>query len=148
MVVLLTDHETGQLNCTACLLCMRGCPAGAIDIEVEKDEKGKRHLKNFTVDFHLCCFCGLCEEACNFAAIKLSRKYEFPEYDKKELIYDIKKLQAAGLDVPYEKPVRKKIEPKAPAAAPAASGAPTADVPPSPPPPPPAAEGPTPTEAG
>jgi NADH-quinone oxidoreductase subunit I len=148
MVVLLTDHETGQLNCTACLLCMRGCPAGAIDIEVEKDEKGKRHLKNFTVDFHLCCFCGLCEEACNFAAIKLSRKYEFPEYDKKELIYDIKKLQAAGLDVPYEKPVRKKIEPKAPAAAPAASGAPTADVPPSPPPPPPAAEGSTPTEAG
>jgi NADH-quinone oxidoreductase subunit I len=148
MVVLLTDHETGQLNCTACLLCMRGCPAVAIYIEVEKDEKGKRHLKNFTVDFHLCCFCGLCEEACNFAAIKLSRKYEFPEYDKKELIYDIKKLQAAGLDVPYEKPVRKKIEPKAPAAAPAASGAPTADVPPSPPPPPPAAEGSTPTEAG
>lgn len=146
MVVLLTDHETGQLNCTACLLCMRACPAGAIDIEVEKDEKGKRHLKNFTVDFHLCCFCGLCEEACNFAAIKLSRKYEFPEYDKKDLIYDIQKLQAAGLDVPYEKPVRKKVEPKAPSAAPAAAGTPMADTPP--PPPPPAAEGPTPTEAG
>lgn len=149
MVVLLTDHETGQLNCTACLLCMRACPAGAIEIEVEKDEKGKRHLKNFTVDFHLCCFCGLCEEACNFAAIKLSRTYEFPEYDKKDLIYDIKKLQAAGLDVPYEKPVRKKIEPKAPSAAPAAAGTPGADIPPPPPPPPPpAAEGPTPTEAG
>ncbi|NMC42321.1 MAG: NADH-quinone oxidoreductase subunit I [candidate division Zixibacteria bacterium] len=146
MVVLLTDHETGRLNCTACLLCMRGCPSGAIDIEVEKDEKGKRHLKNFTVDFHLCCFCGLCEEACNFAAIKLSRKYEFPEYDKKDLIYDIQKLQAAGLDVPYEKPVRNKVEPKTPSAAPAAAGTPTADTPP--PPPPPAAEGPTPTEAG
>lgn len=150
MVVLLTDHETGQLNCTACLLCMRSCPTAAIDIEVEKDEKGKRHLKNFTVDFHLCCFCGLCEEACNFAAIKLSRKFEFPEYDKKNLIYDIKKLQAAGMDVPYEKPVRKKIEPKAPAAAPAAPAAGTPPPPPPPPTPPtpPPTEGPTPTEAG
>jgi NADH-quinone oxidoreductase subunit I len=145
MVVLLTDHETGQLNCTACLLCMRACPAGAIDIVVEKDEKGKRHLKNFTVDFHLCCFCGLCEEACNFSAIKLSRKYEFPEYDKKELIYDIKKLQAAGMDVPYEKPVRKKIEPKPAAAAPAA---PAPDKPAPPEAPPADSGGPNPTEAG
>lgn len=159
MVVLLTDQETGQLNCTACLLCMRGCPSGAIDIEVEKDEKGKRHLKNFKVDFHLCCFCGLCEEACNFAAIKLSRKFEFPEYDKKDLIYDIKKLQAVGMDVPYEKPVRKKVEPKPAAAAKpavpteaapaAATENPGAETPPSRPTPPPTeADGPNPNEAG
>lgn len=161
MVVLLTDHETGQLNCTACLLCMRACPVGAIDIEVEKDEKGRRHLKNFTVDFHLCCFCGLCEEACNFAAIKLSRKYEFPEYDKKNLIFDIQKLQAAGMDVPYEKPVRKKVEPKPPAApkpaspaeaAPGQSSVPQTPGPEKPPPstdaPPAGADGPNPTEAG
>ncbi len=131
MVVLLTDQETGQLNCTACLLCMRGCPSGAIDIQVEKDEKGKRHLTGFSVDFHLCCFCGLCEEACNFAAIKLSTKYEFPEYDKKELIYDIRKLQAAGMDVPYEKPVRKKPDVKPPAVKPPGDTAAASPAPPS-----------------
>ncbi len=108
MVVLLTDHETGKLNCTACLLCMRACPTGAIDIEFEKDEKGRRHLKEFRVNYHICCLCGLCEEACNFAAIKLAPKYEFAEYDKKNLLWDMKKLQAMGLDVPYEKPKRKK----------------------------------------
>ena len=116
MVVLLTDHETGKLNCTACLLCMRACPSAAINIEVEKDEKGKRHLKEFKVDFNVCCFCGLCQEACNFSAIKLSTKYEFPEYDRNKLVYDKERLAKEGYDVPYEKPVRKAAAAKAPAA--------------------------------
>jgi NADH-quinone oxidoreductase subunit I len=114
MVVLLTDHETGKLNCTACLLCMRACPSGAIDIEIRKDEKKKRHLVEFKVDYNICCFCGLCEESCNFAAIKMATKYEFPEFDKANLVYDSKKLAEMGLDVPYEKPVRKKPVPKKP----------------------------------
>lgn len=108
MVVLLTDHETGNLNCTACLLCMRACPVGAIEIDSYRDEKKKRHLKGFIVNYNMCCFCGLCEESCNFAAIKLAPKYEFPEFDRNNLIWDIKKLTEMGLDVPYEKPVRKK----------------------------------------
>lgn len=123
MVVLLTDHDTGQLNCTACLLCMRACPTGAIDIGYEKDEKGKRHLQEFKVDYNICCFCGLCEESCNFAAIKMATKFEFPEYDRADLVYDIKKLAAMGIDVPYEKPVRKKPVPKPAAAKPAAKPA-------------------------
>ena len=128
MVVLLTDHETGQLNCTACLLCMRACPSGAIDIEVEKDEKGKRHLVEFKVDYHICCFCGLCEESCNFAAIKLATKFEFPEFDKANLVWNSKKLAEMGFDVPYEKPVKKKPEAK-PAAKPAEKPAADATAP-------------------
>ena len=108
MVVLLTDHETGKLNCTACLLCMRACPVGAIEIDSFRDEKKKRHLKGFIVNYHMCCLCGLCEESCNFAAIKLAPKYEFPEFDSSNLIWDCKKLTEMGFDVPYEKPVRKK----------------------------------------
>jgi NADH-quinone oxidoreductase subunit I len=127
MVVLLTDHETGQLNCTACLLCMRACPTAAIDIEIEKDEKGKRHLKEFKVDYNICCFCGLCEDSCNFAAIKMATKYEFPTFDKSDLTWDVKKLAEMGFDVPYEKPVRKKPAAKTDAAKPAAG--PTAPKP-------------------
>jgi NADH-quinone oxidoreductase subunit I len=108
MVVLLSDEETGELNCNACMLCMRACPTGSIEIEVEKDEKGKRTLKGFKVDNTLCCFCGLCEESCNFAGIKLSTKYEFSTFDRKDLVYDMDKLQKEGRGVPYEKPVRKK----------------------------------------
>lgn len=108
MVVLLTDHETGKLNCTACLLCMRACPTAAIQIDVVKDENKKRVLKGFDLNYNICCFCGLCQEACNFAGIKLATKYEFPAWDKNDLQWDMNKLQEMGMDVPYEKPVRKK----------------------------------------
>ncbi|MFH1701221.1 MAG: 4Fe-4S dicluster domain-containing protein [Candidatus Zixiibacteriota bacterium] len=123
MVVLLTDLETGKLNCTACLLCMRACPSGAIEIDSYKDEKNKRQLNDFSVDFNLCCFCGLCEDTCNFAGIKLSTKYEFPEYEGGLLRYDMKKLAEQGIDVPYEKPVRKKKPEPKPAAKPGESKA-------------------------
>ena len=108
VVVLLSDKETGELNCTACLLCMRSCPTAAIRIEFEKDEKGKRSLKQFHVDNTLCCYCGLCEEACNFDAIKLAPKYEFATYNKEDLVWDVKKLQEMGRDVPYEVTRKKK----------------------------------------
>ena len=118
IVVLLSDKETGALNCTVCMLCMRACPTAAIDIQFDKDEKGKRILKDFVVDQGLCCFCGLCEEACSFAAIKMATKYEFSTENKEDLVWHTERLQEVGRDVPYEKPERKKPEVK-PAAKPA-----------------------------
>ena len=126
IVVLLSDKETGELNCTVCMLCMRACPSAAINIEFEKDEKGKRILKDFVVDNTICCFCGLCQETCNFAAIKMATMYEFSTLNKEDLIWHTDKLQEMGRDVPYEKPVRKKKPAAKPApkpdAAPAAEG--------------------------
>lgn len=113
IVVLLSDKETGELNCTACLLCMRSCPSSAIRIEFEKNEKGKRELKEFTINNTICCFCGLCEEACKFDAIKLAPKYEFATYNKEDLIWTTKKLQEVGRDVDYE--VTRKKKPAKPA---------------------------------
>ncbi len=111
IVVLLSDKETGELNCTACMLCMRACPTAAILIDAPRDENKKRQLKTFVVDHGLCCFCGMCEEACNFTAIKMAGKYEFSTLDKKDLVWDMKKLQEMGLDVPYEpKPKKKPVE--------------------------------------
>lgn len=118
IVVLLSDKETGELNCTGCLLCMRACPTAAIYIEAPRDENKRRQLKVFKVDNALCCFCGLCEEACNFSAIKMATKYEFSTDNKDDLVWDMKKLQEIGLDVPYidtrkkkpAKPVGKKPE--------------------------------------
>jgi NADH-quinone oxidoreductase subunit I len=108
IVVLLSDKETGRLNCNACMLCARNCPSGAITVDFEKDEKNKRVLKEFVVDYNVCCFCGLCEDSCNFAAIKLAPKYEFSTLNRDDLVWHKDKLQEMGRDVPYEKPVRKK----------------------------------------
>jgi NADH-quinone oxidoreductase subunit I len=110
IVVLLSDKETGELNCTACMLCEKACPTAAIRIDAPRDEKKKRHLKQFIVDHGLCCFCGLCEEACNFSAIKMATKYEFSSESKDDLVWDIKKLQEVGRDVPYIDTRKKKKE--------------------------------------
>ncbi|MFZ5981065.1 MAG: NuoI/complex I 23 kDa subunit family protein [Candidatus Zixiibacteriota bacterium] len=102
IVVLLSDKETGELNCTACMLCMRSCPTAAIRISAPRGEDKKKHLESFTVDHTICCFCGLCEQACNFSAIKMATMYEFSTWDKTDLFWDMKKLQEMGRDVPYE----------------------------------------------
>ncbi|UCE67983.1 MAG: NADH-quinone oxidoreductase subunit I [Candidatus Zixiibacteriota bacterium] len=102
VVVLLSDPETGELNCNACQVCMKQCPVHAIDVEQIKDpETKKRYPGKFTIDNTICCFCGICEEVCNFDAIKLTGKYEFSVFNKAELIYNKEKLQELGRDVKY-----------------------------------------------
>ena len=109
IVVLLSDKETGELNCTSCLLCMQACPTAAIRIDAPRGEDKKRHLNSFDIDFGLCCFCGLCEEACNFSAIKMTPKYEFSTVNKVDLTWDMKKLQEVGRDVDYVDTRKKKV---------------------------------------
>ncbi|MBU0984048.1 MAG: 4Fe-4S binding protein [candidate division Zixibacteria bacterium] len=120
IVVLLSDKETGELNCTACQLCMRACPTAAIDIDAPRGEDKKRYLARFEVDHMLCCFCGLCVEACNFCAIEMSTEYEFSTLNKSDLIWDKDKLQEMGRNVDYVD-TRKKKEPKTPPEADAAT---------------------------
>jgi ferredoxin len=96
---------------------MKACPTAAIQIDFEKGEKGKRILKDFVVDHGLCCFCGLCEESCNFAAIKMDTAYEFSTENKDDLIWHTDKLQEMGRNTPYtpkpkKKPVAKPAAPK------------------------------------
>lgn len=122
VVVLLSDKETGELNCTACELCMRACPTAAIRIDAPRDENKKKQLKSFVIDNSLCCYCGLCEEACNFSALKLATMYEYSDYDRDNLVWDVNKLQEQGRDVPYEdkrkkKPVKKVVKKDPPAEA-------------------------------
>ena len=120
MVTLLSDQESGKLNCTACMLCAKTCPVAAITIEREQDpETKKRYPTKFEVDSLVCCYCGMCEDVCNFDAIKLAPKYEFATSDKASLIHDMARLQELGRDVKYtpkKKRVAKKVEAK-PAAA-------------------------------
>ncbi len=125
VVVLLSDKETGDLNCTACILCAKACPVGAIRIDRHRGEDKRWKLDSFSIDNTICCYCGLCQEACNFDAIKLTPKYEFSAYDKASLIYDVHRLQELGRDVDYV-PTAKKAAPKPVAAA--SAGDPAAPV--------------------
>ena len=112
VVVLLSDKEDGSLNCTSCLLCMKACPTAAIIIDAPRGEDKKKVLKKFELDFSLCCYCGLCEEACNFSALKMTGKYEYSTNNKDDMLWDVHKLQEAGRDVDYEDKRKKKVAKK------------------------------------
>jgi NADH-quinone oxidoreductase chain I len=129
VVVLLSDPETGELNCNACLVCMRQCPVSAITTTQAKNDKGERYPETFEIDNTLCCFCGICEEVCNFDAIKLTGKYEFSVFNKEDLIYNKARLQEIGRDVKYEP--KKKAKPAAKPASRPADGSPQAEAQPA-----------------
>jgi NADH-quinone oxidoreductase chain I len=103
MVGLLSDPETGKLNCTACFICMRNCPVRAIQITQTKDEAGKRVPDEFVIEAGLCIYCGICEESCPFNAIKMIPKYEFSTYDKKQLTHKKERLAEIGKGHKYTK---------------------------------------------
>jgi formate hydrogenlyase subunit 6/NADH:ubiquinone oxidoreductase subunit I len=48
-------------NCTGCGLCVKDCPANAIEV-VTLDRKAKRFVFRYEVD--RCTFCGQCVESC------------------------------------------------------------------------------------
>ena len=86
--------ENGRLKCVACTLCMTVCPSRAI-IKIIPGE-GPEHEKfpgEFVIDLTRCIFCGFCQEACPKAAIALNNEYEFAQYDKQALIYDLEMLR-------------------------------------------------------
>jgi formate hydrogenlyase subunit 6/NADH:ubiquinone oxidoreductase subunit I len=65
---------------SACRVCARDCPVGAITI-VEVD--GKRRPQ---FDFNKCIFCNQCVESCPRKAIVNSDVYELATVDKKTLV--------------------------------------------------------------
>lgn len=56
-------------GCTGCALCVKDCPAGAIEL-ITVDKAAKRFVIRYHVD--QCTFCGQCAYSCRFNCITLS----------------------------------------------------------------------------
>jgi NADH-quinone oxidoreductase subunit I len=65
--------------CTSCMLCVRECPTWCITIAShveEVTEPGNRRprtvsvLDDFTIDYGLCMYCGVCVDVCPFDALE------------------------------------------------------------------------------
>lgn len=83
----LERYDDGTERCVCCGLCAAACPADAIYMEPEENEKGERQAKVYEINLIRCIFCGFCEEACPEEAIFLGHDYEFSAYDRNSFIY-------------------------------------------------------------
>jgi NADH-quinone oxidoreductase subunit I len=86
----------GDPKCTACEICVKGCPDGIITLEYTKTETGK-HIDRYVWEMGACMFCGLCVESCPFDAIRMSQEYELATTDVTRLYRTLlEDVDAAG----------------------------------------------------
>ena len=70
------ERLRGQLvfdaaKCTGCKICVRDCPAAAIEVAVV-DKATKRFVMRFRAD--RCTFCAQCVVSCNFDSLSMSHE--------------------------------------------------------------------------
>ncbi len=67
-------------NCSGCMLCMKDCPANALELIVI-DRKAKRFVMRYHAD--RCTFCAQCVSSCRFKCLNMSNEeYELAALTK------------------------------------------------------------------
>ena len=82
-----------NLLCVGCGLCASICPAEAISLVPYEDEEGNRYPEEFVIDELRCIFCGFCQEICPRGALRMSKVYDFVDYERKDFLFDLEKLR-------------------------------------------------------
>lgn len=88
-------------DCTSCMLCVRECPTWCITLDSHTDEvleEGARRLKKinvldqFTIDYGLCMYCGVCIEVCPFDALEWRADFDYASGSRSGLRHDRDRL--------------------------------------------------------
>jgi len=95
LLALVYEQDTGEEACIGCRLCEYVCPPAVIKVEMLKAEK-RNYAKTFTLELYACEFCELCVQVCPTDAIVMTRSFDLPTADRRELLLDKDRLHALG----------------------------------------------------
>jgi formate hydrogenlyase subunit 6/NADH:ubiquinone oxidoreductase subunit I len=71
-------------SCTGCALCVKDCPASAIEL-ITVDKASKRFVLRYHVD--RCTFCAQCVQSCRYKCLSLSNdQWELAALNKKTFV--------------------------------------------------------------
>lgn len=96
LLALVYEPDTGEEACIGCRLCEMVCPPAVIKVEMLKAEK-RNYAKTFTLELYACEFCELCVQVCPTDAIVMTRSFDLPTADRREMLLDKDRLHALGL---------------------------------------------------
>jgi NADH-quinone oxidoreductase subunit I len=96
LLALVYEEETGEEACIGCRLCEYVCPPAVIKVEMLKGEK-RNYAKSFSLELYACEFCELCVQVCPTDAIVMTRSFDLPTTDRREMLLDKDRLHALGV---------------------------------------------------
>jgi NADH-quinone oxidoreductase subunit I len=96
LLALVYEEDTGEEACIGCRLCEYVCPPAVIKVEMLKGEK-RNYAKSFSLELYACEFCELCVQVCPTDAIVMTRSFDMPTTDRREMLLDKDRLHALGL---------------------------------------------------
>jgi formate hydrogenlyase subunit 6/NADH:ubiquinone oxidoreductase subunit I len=67
-----------------------------IKVEMLKGEK-RNYAKSFSLELYACEFCELCVQVCPTDAIVMTRSFDLPTTDRREMLLDKDRLHALGV---------------------------------------------------
>ena len=73
---LLRLFESGHERCIGCGLCEKICISNCIKMDTKVDEKSRKLVTQYSINFGRCIFCGYCAEVCPELAIVHGDDYE------------------------------------------------------------------------